>query len=134
MIKDIPFLKVEDVSIAVAPAESDMGIQIYKAYLINHKEQDLHHIMVRCSGMGLVNEEKIKTSTLRILLDVAPKGQAIAIDSFPQEAAGLYNEYWISFRYKGYLYDKKFVFVPESIVPQNFIHIPALEQKGVWIK
>jgi len=32
------------------------------------------------------------------------------------------------------MYDKKYVFVPESITEENFTHVPVLNKKGVMIR
>jgi len=47
---------------------------------------------------------------------------------------GISNEYWISFTLNGQLFDKQFVFLPESIIEANFQMIPFIDKKGVIIK
>jgi len=43
----------------------------------------------------------------------------------------LNNEYWVSYFVGNQIYDKKFIFVPESIIEQNLIHVPILNMQGV---
>ncbi len=43
----------------------------------------------------------------------------------------LNNEYWVSFYIGTQIYDKRFVFVPETISEKNLIFIKELEMEGV---
>lgn len=134
MIKDIEFLKVEGLAIAIRPEQDDDGIEIFGAFLINFREEDLENIMIRSKGIGVKDEEVVSTSVLRTLVQRLDSNDFVKIDAFAAEAASLSNEYWISFRYKEYLYDKKFVFVPESLVEDNYIDLPLMGGKGVMIR
>jgi hypothetical protein len=43
----------------------------------------------------------------------------------------LNNEYWVSYYIGTQLYDKKYVFVPETIQDENLIPIEGLNLEGV---
>jgi hypothetical protein len=43
----------------------------------------------------------------------------------------LNNQYWVSYYSGPQIFDKKFIFVPDSIVPDNFTHISLLDKVGV---
>ena len=48
--------------------------------------------------------------------------------------AGLFhlnNQYWVSYYRSAQIFDKKFIFVPDSIVPDNFTSIALLNRVGV---
>jgi hypothetical protein len=45
----------------------------------------------------------------------------------------LANEYWVSFYIDGVIYDKKFIFLPETINPTFFTTVPVIGKKGVLI-
>lgn len=133
MKKDIKFLKVENIGIAIIPETTDTGLKLFTAYLINLKKVNLTGVFVRVKGAGRIKEEEVQTATLRIFFeDIAPQ-TFMKIDDFEEAATSLSNEYWISFRENGYMYDKKYVFVPESIVENNFTEVPLIEKKGVLI-
>jgi hypothetical protein len=51
-----------------------------------------------------------------------------------EQTFGLNNEYWLSYYIGQDIFDKKFIFLPESIVEMNFIRIPVLNKPGVMIK
>ena len=134
MKKDIQFRKVENIGIAIVPDDGSSEVPLYTAFIINLKDILLENVFIRSKGSGTFEEEGIKTSTLRILIEkVAPK-TFVKIDDFDQKAASLNNEYWISFKENGYLFDKKYVFVPGSIDRSNFTEIPLIGKKGVLIK
>lgn len=59
--------------------------------------------------------------------------QIVKIEFIQVKFFDLINEYWISFIYKGYMYDKKYVFVKGSIQENNFIIIFFINFKGVMI-
>ncbi len=41
------------------------------------------------------------------------------------------NQYWVSYYRGQQIFDKKFIFVPDSIVPANLIPIALLGREGV---
>jgi len=46
---------------------------------------------------------------------------------------GLTNEYWLSFYIDNIIYDKKYIFLPESIIEGNLILVPLVNKLGVII-
>ncbi len=44
------------------------------------------------------------------------------------------NEFWLSYYVNGVIYDKKFIFLTESITESNFMRIPIVNKPGVMIK
>jgi hypothetical protein len=45
----------------------------------------------------------------------------------------LTNEYWLSFYIDNTIYDKKYIFLPESIVDDNLSKVPLVNKPGVII-
>lgn len=135
MIRNVEFNRVEDIAIAIVPdKDEETGMDLWRSYFINFKEINLENIMIRVRGIGQKEHETVNTSTLRVLLENVSSNGYAEIDIFEAGATSLSNEYWVSFRLDEYLYDKKFVFVPESIIESNFIQIPFLDKQGVMIK
>ncbi len=132
MIKDIVFPEVEDVAVAVV--QEVEGLDEYNVYLINLKFVDIKNVLVTSTGYGLINEEQRKTSTLRHYFEVIKQHDFMIIEPITKEVFGLSNEYWISFMMNGQLLDKKFVFLPETIVESNFVNVPVINKRGVLIK
>ncbi len=132
MIKDIVFPEVEDVAVAVV--QEHEGLDEYAVYLINLKFAAIRNVLVTSAGYGLINDEQRKTSTLRHFFDEIQQHDYIQIEPITKEVFGLSNEYWVSFTLNDQLMDKKFIFLPETIVPENFVTVPVINKKGVLIK
>jgi len=134
MLKDLPQNKVEDIAIAVALEAENPESKTWYVYLINLKAEGIENALVTSRGYGNKDGEEVKTSTLR---HAFPKvaGQSFAlIEPIDEQTFGLANEYWLSYYINGQIYDKKFIFLPESIVESNFIRLPVLNKPGVMIK
>ena len=125
--------QVEDVAVAVVPEniEDQNG---WMVYLVNLKNSSLENVIVSSKGYGEIDNRNIKTSTLRHFIEKVEPHTFTKIEPIMEDVFGLANEYWVSFYINKTIYDKKFVFLPESIQENNFITIPFLNKKGVMIK
>ncbi len=132
MIKDIVFPEVEDIAIAIV--KEIEGLEEYNVYLINLKNEDIKNILVTSTGYGMINNETKKTSTLRHFFNEIKQHDFMTIEPITKEVFALSNEYWVSFTLNNQLFDKKFVFLAETIIEANFINIPIINKKGVIIK
>ncbi|MBX7226757.1 MAG: hypothetical protein K1X55_12065 [Chitinophagales bacterium] len=135
MLKDLGIKKVEDVAIALVPEdETNCSDSIWTAYVVNLSEKKLAGILVNSRGYGDIDGENKKTSTLRWLIDEVPPFSVAKIEELPPDLLQLANEFWVSFYVDGEIYDKKYVFVQGSLVFENLIDIPYLNDIGVMIK
>ncbi len=136
MKKDILIQKVEDLAIAIVPRLPDEEDQDYfwDAYLINLKDEPIKSVLVNSRGYGELQGEPRKTTTLRYFWEEVGPLELVKIEPVPKEVMVLANEYWVSFTYNDYLYDKKYVFVPGSLDEMHFTEIPFLNRKGVMIR
>lgn len=136
MIKDIPILKVEDLAIAIVPRlehEEDHE-NFWDTWLLNFKDEPIRSVLVNSNGYGVIDGEHRRTTTLRYFWDEIGPLEAVRIEPVQKEVLGIANEYWVSFSFNDYLYDKKYVFVPGSLDVMNFTEIPFLNRKGVMIR
>jgi len=133
MKKDIPQFKVEDLAIAIAPRE-DGDKELWDSYLINFKEESIKSVLINSKGYGEIDGEPIRTTILRHFFEEIGPLHIAQIEPIQTKLFDITNEYWISFQYDGYMYDKKYVFVKGSIAQMNFTTIPLLDCKGVMIK
>jgi hypothetical protein len=134
MLKDIPDYTVKDIAIGIALENETVESKIWYVYLINLKNEPIENILVISKGYGEKGGEKVKTSTLRHMIP-AVNGQAFAlIEPIDEQTFGLNNEYWLTYYMGKEIYDKKFIFLPESIVESNFIKLPVVNKPGVMIK
>ncbi|WP_256012158.1 hypothetical protein [Desertivirga xinjiangensis] len=133
MKKDIPVKVVEDIAIAVVLEKETPEAKVWNVYLINLKNEPIETVLVTSKGYGLKDGEEVKTSILRHSIgDVGGKDYA-KIEAIDEQVFGLTNEYWLSYYIDGHIYDKKFIFLPESIIDSNFIRIPVVNKPGVMI-
>jgi hypothetical protein len=89
---------------------------------------------VSSKGYGVINGEAVKTSTLRHFLNEVKPGSFMKIEPIMEDVFSLSNEYWVSFYIDKIIYDKKFIFLPETISSEYFTLIPILNKRGVMIK
>jgi hypothetical protein len=108
---------------------------MHYVYLVNLREDIMEGIIITSSGYGKnVNTgESIKTSTLRHSLEVLLPNEAAKLEPIMEEVFGLSNEYWVSFWINDVMYDKKFVFLPDTISPVKMQLIPVIRAKGIMI-
>jgi len=123
----------EDIAVAIVPEniEDQNG---WMVYLVNLKNNSLENVIVSSKGYGEIDNRNIQTSTLRHFMEKVEPHTYSKIEPIMEDVFGLANEYWVSFYINKTIYDKKFVFLPESIQETNFITIPFLNKKGVMIK
>lgn len=143
MKKDIPQYKVEDLAIAIVPRKGreiidansvENEIDLWDTYIINFKEDPINSVLVNSRGYGELEGNEIKTTVLRHFFEEIGPMRVVKIEPIQTKLFELTNEYWVSFQYNGYMYDKRYVFVKGSISEMNFTKIPFLDQKGVMIK
>jgi len=134
MIKDLPENNVKDIAVAVALEGENIESKTWYVYLINLKKEPIENVLVTSRGYGEKNGEQVKTSTLRHMFPVIANGAYKLIEPIDEQTFGLNNEYWVSYYIGTQIYDKKFIFLPESIVDSNFIKLPVVNKPGVMIK
>jgi hypothetical protein len=93
-------------------------------------------IIITSTGYGenVNTGERVKTSTLRHCLEILLPNEAAKIEAVIEDVFGLTNEYWVSFWINDQMYDKKYIFLPETIQEKNLKNLPILGKKGIMIK
>ena len=134
MKKDIPQRKVEDLAIAIVPREDTLDDDLWDTYILNLKNDAIQGVLINSRGYGELNGEQIKTTVLRHFFEEIAPLSIMQVEPIQTKLFDITNEYWVSFKYQVYMYDKKYVFVKGSIDKMNFTEIPFLKRKGVMIK
>jgi hypothetical protein len=129
MKKDIEIKKVKNIAIAVIPKDEEF----WDVFLINMKDISITNVLVNSRGYGEINDKPVETNVFRFFHERVPPNSSIKIEPIQKDLFGIANEFWISFQSGGYLYDKKYVFVPGSLDEMNFTTIPFHDEKGVMI-
>lgn len=134
MIKDIDRPKVEDIAIAAVPEPNpETGVDEWYIYLMNMKPVNITDVLVASRGYGTVKGEEVKTSELRHYIEELPANSFVKIEPIMDELFPLNNQYWVSFYIKKKIFDKKYVFLPETVQRSNLTEIALMGKKGVLL-
>ncbi|GAB3689181.1 hypothetical protein GCM10027592_05220 [Spirosoma flavus] len=131
MKKDIQFLPVEGVQVVIARKENQIGGYDWQVFLINQNNVAIKNVFVTSKGYGQKDDEEQKTSTLRHFFAEIPPASYEVVETIMPDVFHLNNEYWVSYFIDEQIFDKKFIFVPDSIVDENLVRIPALGLDGI---
>ncbi len=131
MKKDISFAPVTGVLVAIIPQDkNDLG-KLWDVYIINKNLIALDNLMVTSRGYGNIKGESKKTSTLRHMIEKLEAESYAKIEPIDPAVFSLTQEYWISYYILDQIFDKKFIFPPDSILEQNLTYIDALATHGI---
>ena len=133
MKRDIPIRKVKNVAIAILPEGGQLDAEIWEVYIINLKLEPIEQIIVNSKGFGTKNGSSVKTSTLRQHFERIEPQTCLKLELLQPELFSLSHEFWVSFLYDGFLFDKKYTFVKGSLEQAYFTQIPIIERPGVMI-
>src|SRR5690606_15879972 len=133
MKKDLPKNIVEDIGIAVVLEGETPESRTWYVYLINRKKETISNVLITSKGYDFGNGNDIQTTLLRHSLGDIQGHSFSKVEPIDESVFGLTNEYWLSYYMNGIIYDKKFIFLPESIVDSNFVKVPILNKPGVLI-
>ena len=135
MKKDIPFIPVVGVSVVIVPADEHLPAAaqtIWQVYWLNENDFALKNVIVNANGYGVSEAgEKIRTSSLRHLFAEVPPHTAVPVEPLDSSLFHLNNQYWVSYFRGAQVFDKKFIFVPDSIVTANLTPVALLQRAGI---
>jgi hypothetical protein len=132
--KDLPENIVEDIAIAVALISETPEVKNWTVYVVNFKNEPITNVMITSKGYGEKDGKQVKTSLLRHFIGDMAANSFAGVEAIDPAVFGLTNEYWMSYYIGKEIFDKKFIFLPESIIDSNLIRIPLLNKPGVMIK
>ncbi|SIT88257.1 hypothetical protein [Pontibacter indicus] len=131
MKKDIDFTPVQGVAVAIAYTGESPEERTWNVYLINNNNVPLDNVFVTSKGYGMIKDEEVKTSVLRHMFEHVEAKSFVQVEVIDPSVFKLNNEYWVSYYIDGKIYDKRFVFVPDSITDEHLIDISMLQMQGV---
>lgn len=133
MLKDIIEPEFDGIGVAAVYELNDEEIYVWNVYLINFNNALISGVLVSSKGYGTINGEEIKTSVLRHSLNEIDSLDYCKIEPIHQDLFELNNEYWVSFFLDGKIYDRKFVFVSNTIEKSRLAHINIINKNGILI-
>lgn len=131
MKRDIEIPKVKNVTLAVVRKKNILNQDEWAVHLINTNSFALENTLVASTGYGEKEGETQRTSTLRHFLETVPANSSVLVEPIDSRVFHLTNEYWVSYYVGDKIYDRKFVFVPDTISEANLTFIKELESEGV---
>ena len=131
MKKDIEIPEVKNVTIAVVREKNLLNQDEWRVHIINNNPYPLENTLVASKGYGEKEGEQQRTSTLRHFLETIPPNSAALVEPIDSNLFHLNNEYWVSYYVGNKIYDRKYVFVPDTICEANLTFIKELEMEGV---
>lgn len=131
MKKDINFLPVEGVQVAIARQENELGQYDWRVFILNQNDTPITNVFVTSKGYGQKDAEEQKTSTLRHFFAEIKPGAHEIVETIMPDVFHLNNEYWVSYFISDQIFDKKFIFVPDSIIEENLVTVPLLGLEGI---
>jgi len=131
MKKDITIPEVKNVTIAIVREKNLLNLEEWRVYLINNNSFALENTLVASKGYGEKEGEKQQTSTLRHFLETVPPNSSALVEPIDSNVFHLNNEYWVSYYVGQQVFDRKYVFVPDTICEANLTFIKELEMEGV---
>src|SRR5690554_1476878 len=137
MKKELKGPKVENIAVAVVQELGEDNITtVYNVYLINEKKETLENVLVTSKGYATSakTNEKLETNTLRKFLGNLEANSVQMIEPIMEDVLELNNEYWVSFWIDAKMYDKKYIFLSETIKKENFVNVPIINKKGVLVR
>lgn len=131
MIRDIEIPEVKNVTVVIARKQQPGETIEWKVYLINKNPFPIENALIASKGYGEKNGEEQQTSVLRHFIETVPAESAALVEPIDPAVFHLNNEYWVSYYIGTTIFDKRFVFVPDSIREDNLIFIKELDTKGI---
>ncbi|MFC5270741.1 hypothetical protein [Adhaeribacter terreus] len=131
MKEHINFEPVEGVAIAIAVEQNEIGEDVWNVFLLNNNPYYLDNVLVASKGYGMHEGKEVKTSVLRHMFEQVPSKSAVKVEPIDPAIFHITNEYWVSYYVGDKIYDKKYIFVPESIIAENLVDISLLNTKGI---
>lgn len=129
MKKDLKIPKVTGVEVAaVKRLEED---SLWDIYIINRNGYALENVIISTTGHGQIDGNQEKTSTLRHVIKRLDAKSYAVIEPIQKEVFQLTNQYWVSFFANDLMYDKKFVFLPDTIQEKYITPISGFDLTGV---
>jgi len=128
MRKDIKILQVKDVYVAaVREFNKDFRTHDWNVYIINDGGTPLETVLIVSEG----RDDKDTTSRMRHSIQRLPAKGYAKIEFMEDSVLKLNNYFSITYFIGETLYDKKFELPANSVLEDNAVALPVMQEKGV---
>ena len=129
MKKDIHIPVVSNIAIAIVKESEE-----WYAYLINQNSFSLENVLISSKGYGTIHEKPKKTTFFSHYLGTIMGKSYQKIEMMCKDVFGLTNEFLLTYYLDNVIHDKKYIFLPESILIENKTKLPPMNKLGIMIK
>lgn len=129
MKKDIHIPVVSNIAIAIVKESEE-----WYAYLINQNSFSLENVLISSKGYGTIHEKPKKTTFFSHYLGTIMGKSYQKIEMMCKDVFGLTNEFLLTYYLDNVIHDKKYIFLPESILIENKTKLPLMNKLGIMIK
>lgn len=133
MLKDIKIESLEGVGVAVVHELNDQMEMVWNVYAINYTQHLLYGVLVSSKGYGEINGEEKTSSALRHFLDEIPALSYVKIEPIQENLFPINNEYWMSYYAENKIYERKYIFEPNTIAENNLETVSLLNKPGILL-
>lgn len=128
MKKDIEIPEVKDVHVAaVRERNEEYYTTDWNAYIINNRDVPLETVLIVSKGY----DDKDSTAVMRHSLNKLPPKSFAKIEFLEEEVLRLNNEFAVTYFADGKMYEKKFLFKPNTVKEEALKPVPVMQKKGV---
>lgn len=129
MKSDLKIPKVTGVEMAAVKRADDE--ELWDIYIINRNGFALNNVLISSRGYGKKNDEEQQTSVLRHMIVELDARTYTKVEPIQKEVFHLTNQYWVSYYANGNVYDKKYIFLPDTIQEKYISPISGFDLEGV---
>lgn len=126
--------EVSGIIIAAVIDTGEVNTGDWNVFIVNNNKLPIENVMVTSKGYGMLDNEQRETSTIRWFFENIEAESFRMIEPIMDEVFGITNEYYVSFFMDGKMYDKKYIFLPETIDEKYLTTVPVMLEKGVMIQ
>ena len=120
---------------AIVREKDEVGEYEWKVFVMNSNDFGIRNVLVTSKGYGEIDGRQKTTGILRHHVQALPPHSAMPIELIQPELFDLCNEFWVSYYMEDEsnpkIYDKKFLFLPGSVIEENLSYIPVIQAEGV---
>ncbi len=128
MRKDIEIPQVKDIYVAaVFEYNEDYNTHDWNIYLINDGDSPIETVLIVSQGY----DEKDMTSPMRKTIKLVPARGYAKIEFIEESVFKLDNFFSVTYFLEDKMYDKRYELPRNSIVEDNAVKLPVMDNKGV---
>ncbi len=128
MRKDIEIPQVKDIYVAaVFEYNEDYNTHDWNIYLINDGDSPIETVLIVSQGY----DEKDMTSPMRKTIKIVPAKGYAKIEFIEESVFKLDNFFSVTYFLEDKMYDKRYELPRNSIVEDNAVKLPVMDNKGV---